>query len=123
MALCCFVLLIQIVMFASFHAKEKAYVLASQKQSQIDLNVIDAAKEIIVYNQFVSRCHCPQEERIVSKHIRYRDLDIYFKDSITFLEGFYTRHGKTWTYTIYYDDHSIVSMKIESCFQEGSVYN
>ena len=113
MALCCFILLIQLMVFASLYTKEKALLYACQKQSQIDLNVISAAKEIIVHNQFVNRCHRPDEERILSKHVRYKDIDIFFKDGKTYLECVYYKNGKKFICTIYYDDHAIVSMEIK----------
>ena len=113
MALCCFILLIQLMIFASLYTKEKALLYGCQKQSQIDLNVISAAKEIIVHNQFVSRCHRPEEERILKKHIKFKDMDLYFTDGKTYLECTYYKNGKKYICTIYYDDHAIVSMELK----------
>lgn len=115
MALCCFALLMQIVLFTCLYTKEKVYLLSCQKQSIIDLNVLDAAKEIINHNQFVSRCNRPDEERIMNKHIRYKDYDMYFEDGYTYLNCTYKKENKSFVYTFYYDEHAIVSMKIQCC--------
>ena len=112
MALCCFALLIQLMSLACLYTKERASLYACQKQSSIDLNVISAAKEIIEHNQFVSRCNRPEEERIKEKHVKYKNMDFYFKDERTFLNCSYQKKEDRYLYTIYYDDHSIVSMEV-----------
>ena len=113
MALCCFALLIQLMSLACLYTKQRAGLYACQKQSSLDLNVISAAKEIIEQNQFVSRCNRPEEERIKEKHVKYKNIDLYFKDGRTFLNCSCQKKKEWYVYTIYYDDHAIVSMEVQ----------
>ena len=97
------------------YTKEKAFLYAAQKQSLVDLNVFDAAKSIITHNQFVSRCHRPEEERIVKKQVSYKNYDLYFEDENTYLNCTCQNETVCFLYTFFYDDYEIVSVKIHCC--------
>ena len=100
-------IMIQFVSYVCAYSYERAYLLACQKQSRIDLIVMDAAKAIIEHNQFVQRCHV--DGWIESKKVMADDLEIEFVDEKTRLHAYCLNLH----YIFYYDMDSIVNMEVE----------
>ena len=107
LALLCFMILIHFVSYVCAYSYERSYLLACQKQSHVDLIVMDAAKVIIEHNQFVQRCHV--DGWIDSKKVMADDLEIDFKDEKTRLHAY----CQNLHYIFYYDMDSIVNMEVE----------
>ena len=108
-ALFCLSLLLQLVTCICAYSQEKAYLFASQKQSHLDLAIIDAAKTIISHNQYVRRCHRKESELIIKKRVLIKDQMVEFQDETTILHAYINQLH----YKFYYDVHYILHIDIE----------
>lgn len=107
-ALFCFALLIQFVLFISAYSHEQAYLWAAQKQSTFDLTIMDAAKSIIGHNQFVRRCNRDSSELINTKKVKIQKDIAEFVDDETRLHAYINDLH----YIFYYDQNTIVGFEV-----------
>lgn len=110
MALLCFGLMIQILSLISVYSLQASYLIASNRQSQLELACFSQAKHIVENNTWIRRCNGNVENEIDELDVEMGVVNVHFLDCDTYISCTYVKDEKSIEIRVYYDDKSIVGV-------------